>query len=146
MKVILLQDVAKVGQRGAVAEVKPGFAQNFLFPRGLAEVATPAKEQAALKFQEDRAQAAQENQEALQSALSGLKQAVTITEKANEQGHLFEGVHTDAIAKAVGTAVQLEVPASVFTLKNPIKELGTHDVVATVGEWSGKVKVEIVAE
>ena len=43
MEVILLQDVEKLGKKGQVANVAEGFARNFLFPRKLAEIATPGK-------------------------------------------------------------------------------------------------------
>ena len=47
MQVILTQDVEKIGQRGDIVDVSRGYVRNFLVPRGLAEVATPAKLQEA---------------------------------------------------------------------------------------------------
>ena len=146
MKVILLQDVAKVGQRGTVAQVKSGFAQNFLIPRGLAEVATSAKEKAAEKLQERRAAELSANQEALKSALAKMERPVSIPAKANEKGHLFEGVNVERLAEAVSAAINLKASANIFTLENPLKEVGKHNVAAKVGEWKGSVAIEIIAE
>ena len=145
MKVILLQDVAKVGQRGSIVQVKSGFAQNFLFPRRLAETATKAKEAATVKLQKERAEAHAAQLEALQKALSSLKGSLKIAAKANEQGHLFEGINAGKVAEALSEVVGLDVPEDAVTLSQSIKEVGKHEVRVVIDEWKGAISVEVAA-
>ena len=55
MEIILLQDVDKIGKKGQVANVSDGYARNFLFPRKLAEIATPGKVAAVRRILEEKA-------------------------------------------------------------------------------------------
>ena len=146
MKVILLQDVAKVGKRFEVANVPDGFALNKLIPQKVAEPATPA----ALKQLEKRsAQIASEKEadtEAFTKASAALAETtLTIPVEANELGHLFQAVKPEAIveaAKEAGVSIstnQLIIPA-------PIKEVGSHTIALHSGDEESKVAIEVVSK
>jgi len=131
MKVILLQNVPKVGKRYDVKEVSPGFARNFLFSKGLAEQAT---EKAMKHVEGHRAKSEAEqkiHQDLLVKTLNDLAEVkIVLTEKANEKGHLFAQVHKKEIVTAVKEHSGLTISEDLILLEEPIKELGVHMVKA----------------
>lgn len=141
MKVVLLKDVRDMGRAHSVHEVSDGHALNFLIPRKLAVPATAQN----LKFAETKQKQVEERRELDQKLIADRIAAlaegkVTIGKKANEQGHLYDGID----AKEIADAAQL--PEEAIKLEKPIKEVGVHDVAVSVGETFGKIAVEIVAE
>lgn len=128
MKVILLQDVARMGKKGEIREVPDGHAINFLIPRKQAVPATPQnmKRQTALDTQK------KENTAALQEAFAAAaaKLATTSVElfvDANDQGHLFQSVKPVDIAKCL-QGYGIEVDPKTLILEFPVKEIGTYTV------------------
>ncbi len=128
MKVILLDDVSKIGKKYDVKEVADGYARNFLIPKKLAEPATPAK---MAKLEELKKQADQEAEQKLKSIqemaskLDG--QELTITEKIGKEGQLFESVNAKKISEALEKA-GFKIDKKHIELAKPIKELGEFDV------------------
>lgn len=144
MKIILLKDVAGVGQKHDVKDVTAGYAQNFLIVKGLAEVATPKKMASAEKLQKERAEELEKSQGLLKAALESLgSKPLVLKAKANEQGHLFEGVHEAKIAELLSEKVGTAVPANAISLKSPIKEIGVHTVRVKTPQWEGGVLLEV---
>ena len=93
MQVILRQDVEKVGLRGEVVEVAPGYARNFLLPRKLAETATPAKVAELRKHEEKRAKHEAQTFEQAQEIVARLEAAeLRFDVQAGETGTLFGSV------------------------------------------------------
>jgi large subunit ribosomal protein L9 len=147
MDVILREDVADLGSVGDIIKVKPGFARNFLLPRGLAVVADKRnvgvlehqKRVAADKRERDRRQA--ENQA---QRLSSMR--VTIRARAGEEGKLFGSVTNLDIEKALaeqGFAVERRR----IRLEEPIKSIGEHVVPVHLGVGvTSQVTVVVEAE
>ena len=129
MKVILLQDVAKVGRKYDVKEVSEGYAANFLFPRKLAAPATKENENTILK-KKSEIEAERKAQEALLTKnISALDDAkVTIKAKADEKGHLYAKIHAKEIVEAIKSQLSLEIPEEYIKLKEPIKEVGKTEL------------------
>ncbi|MBC8464858.1 MAG: 50S ribosomal protein L9 [Parcubacteria group bacterium] len=129
MKVILLKNVPKVGNALDVKDVKPGYARNFLIPEGLVEIATDA---AIAQIEERRAKAAVANEAALAEATEHIKaldgKSVTLSEKANEKGHLFAGIHHNEIVEAIKKQLSIDLLPEHILLEEPIKETGEHAV------------------
>jgi large subunit ribosomal protein L9 len=129
MKVILLQDVTKVGRRHEVRQVSDGYAMNFLLPNGLAELATESKVAALSKQEVQRTERKAVQRELLEKDLeksSGKK--IAINSKANEKGHLFKGIHAADIVAAIETQLGIRLPEDALKLSEPIKETGDHTV------------------
>ena len=136
MKIILLKDVKGVGRKYDIKEVGDGHAVNLLIPKGFAVTATDA----AIKRVEIQksldttmkavdAELAKNNIEQLSSHV------IEMTEKANEKGHLFAGVHTEEIAKAVKKQIHLDIDPEWIKLEKPIKTTGEYDINV---EWHGQ--------
>jgi large subunit ribosomal protein L9 len=102
VKLLLNESIKHVGRVGDVVEVSPGYARNFLLPKGLAAEPTPGnvkKIEARRKEIERQERERREQQEALIKQLEGVE--VTLERKANERGHLFGSVSATDIAKAL---------------------------------------------
>ncbi len=128
MEVILREDVKSLGKAGALVRVKPGYARNFLLPRGLAYEATEGnKKRIAAETKSREARATQDRVEAQGSAdrLSGL--SITIAAKAGEGDRLFGSVTAQDIADALSQAGH-PVDKRKLQLEHPIKQLGEHVV------------------
>ncbi len=129
MEILLKQDVENLGSAGDIVNVKPGFARNYLIPRGLAMPATPGL----------RKQAAQIKQAAERRRLRELKTAqdladrisqVTLTfkAKAGESGRLYGSITSAAIADALAEELGADVDRRRIRLDHPLRELGEHEI------------------
>lgn len=146
MKVILLKDVQKVGRKFNIVTVADGYALNSLFPKGLAEVATPKAIERAEKFlaQEDADRKVRED--LLMKNLKDISGVtLEIAGKANEKGHLFAGIHKDALVPALKEQTRLDIDPSYIMLEKPLKEVGEHKVEVKVQDKSAEFTVVIKA-
>jgi large subunit ribosomal protein L9 len=147
MQVVLVQDVPKLGQKDDVVQVKPGHGVNFLIPRGMAVLATPAMLKRAGARRQERAI---KLQEALKNAAAMVKQleAVTLTFKRKAEGtKLFGSVNEKELRMALKSQANIEIEPKMIPLKEPLKALGTHPVkVKLTSEYTAVLKVVIEAE
>ena len=128
MDVILLQDVVKLGAQGTIVQVKPGFARNYLLPRGLAEAASPAR---IKQMEEQSRQRTRQAQRAKDEALA-LKQSLeahslTLKLTVGEGDKPFGSISARDIVQALQEA-GLTVEKTAVRLEEPIKILGVFDV------------------
>jgi large subunit ribosomal protein L9 len=144
MEIILLERVEKLGQIGDVVNVKPGFARNFLLPRGKALRASEANKK---KFEADRARLEAENAKRRDIAKSDAKDidgvTVVLIRQSSNTGQLYGSVAARDLSDVL-TAAGHKVLKSQIVLDRPIKTLGVHDVkVALHPEVAVTVKVNI---
>lgn len=128
MKVILLHDVKSQGKKGEVKEVSEGYARNFLFPRQLAEEATPAAlKQLQQKIDKEARHKAQELADAKELAKKLEDKKIVLKTQVGEGGRLFGSVTTKHVADAMKRE-GFEVDKRKIQLHDPIKALGGHKV------------------
>ncbi len=147
VQIILMEDVDNLGETGEVVDVKPGFARNFLLPRGIALEATPAN---LRRFEEEREHLVDRSSRELEKA-SALAaeieaQSLDFPMKAGEDGRLFGSVTSADIA--AGLAEQgVVIDRNRIQLDEPIKQLGTYKVVVRLSaNIQPAVTVCVVAE
>lgn len=147
MKVILLTDVVNVGHKYDVKEVSSGYASNFLIPRKLAEIATARKVKRVTEMKKIH-DVQQKVQEDLLSKNIGSLEGTLIEIKvpANEQGHLFKGIHKEEIALKLKEQVHINISPEMIILEHPLKEVGEVDIEVKVEDKSGKFKLLVSAE
>ena len=128
MEVILRQDIDKVGLRGEVVNVARGYARNFLFPRGLADEATPARVGEMRKVEERRAQNEAKTFEEAQSLSEKLGQIeLRFDVKAGETGSLFGSVTPTDIADELWAKHKVRVDRRKIGV-DTIKRIGRYQV------------------
>ncbi|MGI6553172.1 MAG: 50S ribosomal protein L9 [Clostridia bacterium] len=148
MKVILLQDVKKLGQKGDVVEVADGYGRNYLLPRGLAKEATPGnlRELEAVKRQQAEKQSKElEEARMLAAKLSG--ETVSIRVKSGEKGKLFGSVTSKEIAETISAQFGEEIDKRKVELPEAIKTLGDFPVKIKLHPQAvAELTVRVVAE
>ena len=146
MKVILQQEVKKLGKKGDVIEVSEGYARNYLLLQKLAipATATNVNNASQKKASEERkAQQAVVESNLLEAQMS--KVEVTIAVKIGEGGKLFGSVTSKDIADALADQHKVELDKRKIDLKDGIKGLGTYPVsIKLHPEISAKIQVHIV--
>ena len=132
MQVILLERVEKLGQMGEVVAVKPGFARNFLLPKGKALRAT---EKNIKHFERQKAQLEAHNLELKSDADSVGKKiegiSVILVRQAGEAGQLYGSVNARDISQALSNE-GFTIARGQIRLEQPIKTLGLHEVSVTL--------------
>jgi len=147
MKVLLCEDIEKLGWLGDVVEVAEGYARNYLLPQRLATPATEANIRAIADEKAKRAEQRKLEGRRLEAAMKAVEGAeAVVAAKANELGHLFGSVGAREIAANLREQ-GFEVTDKIVQLPEHIKEVGTHTVTLKFSpELSTTVNVVVVAE
>lgn len=145
MKVILLQDVKKMGKKGDVIEASDGYARNYLFPRKLAEEATANALHVVNAKKENERKKKLAELEAAQKLAAELKgKEVSIEAKAGESGRLFGAITNKDIAEVINSKFNLSIDKKKIVM-DTIKMAGGYEIeVKLYPEVSTKMKVIIV--
>ena len=147
MKIVLREDVDKLGERGQVVNVAPGYARNFLFPKALALEATPGNmRQIELRKKVWVVREAREAEEANKVAARMGELKLVIAKKVGEHDALYGSVTSQEIADLL-KAKGVEVDRRKIQLQEPIRSVGTFEVTIKIHRQVGaKVSVEVVPE
>jgi large subunit ribosomal protein L9 len=148
MDVILRQDVEKVGLRGEVVDVAPGFARNYLLPRKLAEAATPARVAELRKLGEKRARHEAQSFEQAQEIAQRLEAAeIRFDVQAGETGTLFGSVTATDVAERVWEAEKVRIDRRKLDLPDSIKRIGRYQVpVELFADVTATLRLAVVPE
>jgi large subunit ribosomal protein L9 len=147
MKIILLDDVSKVGRRGEVRDVADGYARNFLIPKKLALSATAGnlKNLDHIRRQQDaKASRVKGDAEALRARVEAL--TLEVTRQASEEGKLFGSVTSQDVAEFLHSR-GLQIERRRIHMDEPIKALGDHTVGVRIHpEVTAQLKVHVNRE
>jgi large subunit ribosomal protein L9 len=145
MKVIFLQDVPQLAQAGQVKEVADGYARNYLIPRKLAALAQPsAVSQLEIRARKMEAHLTTELQE-LAGQLEGKE--VSLKAKAGAKEKLYGSITSADIAAELKNATGLEIDKRKIGLEEPIRQLGSYEVVIKLGrDIAPKIMVTVTEE
>ncbi len=145
MKVILLQDVAKIGRKSQIVEVPDGYARNQLIPKRMAEPASLTNTKRIEKAQASANASKEANQTKFEMALNTLKDNVAkISVEVNEKGHTFRAVNESDVVSAV-KQIGVNLEANMISIDSPIKEVGRHEVELRVGTSKAKFTIEVIS-
>ena len=147
MKIILRRDYENLGSAGEVVNVKPGYARNFLIPKGIALIATPENENRYTKEMQQlnwKKELDKKRSEKLAKELENI--SCTITVQVGEEDKLFGSVTTQNIVEAL-ESLGYTIDKRKILLDEPIKSLGIYSVpIKLYPDIEAKVKVWVVKE
>ena len=144
MKVILLQDVAKIGKRSDLVEVPDGYALNQLIPKRMAEAATAQNKKRIEKLQADAAASKDADKARFETAKAALtEKTIQVPADVNDQGHAFKAVSEQDIAEAA-QAAGVDVEAAMLVVGAPIKDIGEHTVQLVRGDNKAEVTIVVI--
>jgi len=128
LKVILVADVDGLGRRGEIVEVKDGYANNYLLPKGLAVRSTKGKAKEAEQVaREKMAKADRELRRAEETAQLISGHTFEVTAKAGEEGKLFGTITSKDVAELIKKELDLEIDRKKIHMEEHIKSLGFHE-------------------
>jgi large subunit ribosomal protein L9 len=143
MKIVLRQDVEKLGEAGTVQNVADGYARNYLIPKGLAVLATPGELRSVeerTKVQDRKTAREEQRLQSLADKIQG--QRITFNARSGEQGRLFGSVTAADIAERLSKITGQEIDRRKVVLGEPIRTTGEHHVtVHLVGKLRPEVTV-----
>lgn len=143
MKIILLRDVARLGRKSEVKDVPDGHAINFLIPRKLAVIATSENLKRVNEVKEKHTQSEEERLSKFKEILAQHTEPIPYSVDANEQGHLFKGIHAEDIAALLNTR-GFSLSKENIVLEQPIKDIGVHTISLILGKGKGAVQLHVV--
>ena len=145
VELLLIQSVDHLGKPGDVVEVKPGYANNYLLPQGLATFATEHHKRMVEKHKARLLEIQKARLASLQAVADSLgRLSLTIEANANEEGHLYGSVGAVDIANALKRE-SIHVTSDQVRLQGTLKELGLYTVKVHVGqEVNAELKVWVV--
>ncbi len=148
MKVVLLQDVPKVGDAGSIQSVKDGFARNYLIPKGLASEATAGRIKNAeqrLRSMQRKVEREEEAQQSLSEKIDGMR--IQVVARVGEQGRLYGSITAADVATKVSAELGEEIDRRKVLLSEPIRTIGEHQVaVHLVGKLRPTITVVVTPE
>ncbi len=147
MKVLLCEDIKKLGWLGDVVDVTEGYARNYLLPQGLAKVATDGNIRSIAQEKAKRAEQRLQERKRIEKAVAAVNGAeAVLAAKANEQGVLFGSI-TEPMIAANLRSQGFEVADEIVKLSEHIKNVGAHEVTLRFTEGlTATVRVTVVAE
>ncbi len=135
MKIILLKDVPKLGQKYDIKEASDGYALNFLIPKKLAEKATPGKIAQIDKLKKEMLIAKEVGEQGLLKALGAIKGLELVMKaKVSDKGHLFSSIHKKDVVEKMKKDYNITLSEDSLKIES-IKEMGEFEIPVEV---SGK--------
>lgn len=146
MKVILLQDVAKIGRKGQIVTVADGFAANALLPTKKAIIATADAVKRHEAAERTKAATLAASQTATAEALKRINGAtVRIVAKASEKGSLFAKIHVNDIVAAITKQTACAIESSWMSNAETISEVGEYPIHIVFGAVQSTVTVVVAS-
>ena len=147
MKVILLQDIAKIGKKFDIKEVSDGYAVNFLLPRKQAKMATIQAIQDIEAQKKKHQDLMKMENEKLNEIITKIKDTkIEIITKTNEEGKLFAGLGIKEIAEAISKQSRENIKPENIEIEKPIKEVGEHLVTILAGNEKTELTVNVKSD
>ena len=148
MKVILQQDIKKIGKKGEIIEVSEGYGRNYLLPRKYAIEANAANVNVALAQANSAARKKQQQiDEAKLMAAQLSKIEVSIPVRTGEGGKLFGSVTGKDVATVLKQTHKIDIDKRKIEIKGEVKGVGTYDAVIKVHpEITSTIKVHVVVD
>ena len=148
LQVVLNKDVRKLGKRGELVEVAPGYARNYLIPQGLGIFATPGvlrQVEQRKEKEKERLLAELEEAKSRKTALQTINN-FTIRKQVGEKEAIFGTVTTQEVADVIKESAGLQIDRRVVTLPE-IKKIGTYQAqIKLHPEVTAEVNIQVMPQ
>lgn len=138
-----MENVKKLGKAGEVVNVSDGYARNMLFPKKLAQIATPEILKKVEKSRADKVAKEKEELENFNKLAREMKDKKIIISAKAKNGKLFGSIDATKIVSEVKSQLGLEISVSQIKLNAPLKELGEKKVEV---EFVKNIKISLIVE
>lgn len=147
-EVMLMADVKFLGKAGEIVKVAPGYARNFLFPKGIAAVATEAAKRRLKKLEAERAaRAAEEKKAALEVAKKLADLSLTVSARTTDGKKLYGSVAVTDLLAAIEANRGIKLERSQIDIADALKEIGEYEAKIDLGhDVNVKFKITILDE
>lgn len=147
MEIILLEDIRKIGFKDEIVDVKPGFARNYLIPKGLASQATEKNKKVLAEVKKQRAFKEEKYRNEAKALVEVIKSLdLKVGAKVSSTGKIFGSVNNIQIADAI-KKLGYDIDRKNISLKEDIKELGTFNAnIKLYKEINVDVTFEVLGE
>ena len=148
IEVMLMDNVKKLGKAGEIVKVAPGYARNFLFPKGIAAVATEAAKRRLKKLEAERAaRAAEEKKAALEVAKKLTDLSLTVSARTTDGKKLYGSVAVTDLLAAIEANRGIKLERSQIDIADALKEIGEYEAKIDLGhDVNVKFKITILDE
>ena len=148
MKLILKEDISKLGRKGDIVNVAKGYGRNYLIPKNMAMVATTKNVTIAERMQEKRQAVLEESSQLADSIQQALADAhLVIAQNSTDEGTLYAAVTNAQIIESIEKFSTFKLEENQVILENQVKEIGLHTVnIRLSADVSIDVTLEIVPE
>lgn len=147
MRIILKENIEKLGKKGDIVDVAPGYGRNFLIPKNFAQEVTPTNFK-MIEIQQQALKKGLEKEMASHRALIDQLNALTLNfpRKAGEKDSIFGSVNTADIREALGK-LNFDVEKKKILLEEPIKKLGNYTIpIKVFHDEKAEIKIEVVKQ
>jgi len=147
MELLLKKTVENLGELGEIVDVSPGYARNYLIPKGYAEPVTPAALRRVEELKKKLAREKAEKEKRAQETVDRIREreSFTIMAEADENGRLYGSV-TEAVIAEMFREEGFEVDKKNIIIEEPIKRCDIFNVEVKIGGNSARVKLWVVAK
>ena len=148
MKLILKEDISKLGRKGDIVNVAKGYARNYLIPKNMAMVATTKNVTIAERMQEKRQAVLEESSQLADSIQQALADAhLVIDQNSTDEGTLYAAVTNAQIIESIEKFSTFKLEENQVIVENQVKEIGLHTVKIQLSlDVNFDVTLEIVPE
>ena len=148
MKLILKEDISKLGRKGDIVNVAKGYARNYLIPKNMAMVATTKNVTMAEKMQEKRQAVLEESSQLADSIQQALADAhLVIAQNSTDEGTLYAAVTNAQMIESIEKFSTFKLEEDQVIVENQVKEIGLHTVkIQLSSDVNFDVTLEIVPE
>ena len=148
MKLILKEDISKLGRKGDIVNVAKGYARNYLIPKNMAMVATTKNVTIAERMQEKRQAVLEESSQLADSIQQALADAhLVIAQNSTDEGTLYAAVTNDKMIESIEKFSTFKLEEDQVIVENQVKEIGLHTVkIQLSSDVNFDVTFEIVPE
>ena len=148
IEVMLMDGIKKLGKAGEIVKVAPGYARNYLFPQGLAALATEAAKRRLKKLEAERAaRAAELKKEALEIARKLDKLELTVSAATTDGKKLYGAVSVTDLLAAIEAQRGVKIERGQFSLEESLREVGEYEAKIDLGQGVfARCKITILDE